>query len=154
MKIGRKTREILRRLPDTTNLLIFFYFIATHQQKLEQCDNRSLPSPASAIESLTRELENSITNTTQTTTTISTAAIHPQQQQQQPVSTSISNVTPAPTTTIPTPAPINPSAEVKPIGGSLNRICHSLGNSSTSVNSKYNHNSPTNKSNSAPGRVR
>lgn len=69
------------------------------------------PSPATAaIESITREIENSFTDAT------------------------------------------NVSANNRNISGSMNRICQSLGNSSTSVYSKP---SPSNssKSNSAPGRV-
>lgn len=39
------------------------------------------------------------------------------------------------------------------INSSLNRVCHSLGNSSTSVNSKHQSPSNSSKSNSAPGRA-
>lgn len=39
------------------------------------------------------------------------------------------------------------------INNSLNRVCHSLGNSSTSVNSKHQSPSSSSKSNSAPGRA-
>lgn len=67
-----------------------------------------LPSPASAIELLTRELENSFSEQS-------------------------------------LPKPV--------INNSLNRVCHSLGNSSTSVNSKHQSPSNSSKSNSAPGRA-
>lgn len=72
-----------------------------------------LPSPASAIELLARELENSFS------------------EQSLPV--------------IGTTKPV--------INSSLNRVCHSLGNSSTSVNSKHQNSSNSSKSNSAPGRA-
>lgn len=74
------------------------------------CENASLPSPATkAIETLTREIENSFIESSS-------------------------------------------SGSRAAIGGSMGRICQSLGNSSTSVYSKP---SPSNssKSNSAPGRV-
>lgn len=96
--------------------------VALPSTSLDQTE-ASLPSPATkAIETLTREIENSFVDSTSTTASSSG-----------------------------TLAAANSDTRSE-IGGSMSRICQSLGNSSTTVYSKP---SPSNssKSNSAPGRV-
>lgn len=107
-----QTHQVVQpKLKETLSVDTLPELPTSNAHQTQQPLSAGLSSPATAaIESLTREIENSFTETT--------------------TSAASKNIA----------------------GGSMSRICHSLGNSSTSVYSKP---SPSNssKSNSAPGRV-